>query len=181
MIKSKVLLPALALAVLGLAGRAVRPGQAGFQVPFGQEGLVSRITIKADAGWVDTGIEVLQGDPWSFRATGRITLQRGNPAAECGPDGLDFMTVQQPVPDRNIGALVGKVAQLISVRIDEETGEEIRDEIVSLFPIGTENDVLMPIRGRLYLGVNENVYLDNGGEFVVTFFRLRSAPAAGRN
>ena len=139
-----------------------------------EEGLVKTLAVPADAGWVDTEIDVLQGEAWTFRAAGRITLQRGNPAADCGPEGLDFMTVQQPVQDRNIGSLIGKVAQLISVRVDEDTGEEIRDEIVAVFHIGAEGEVLAPIRGRLYLGVNENVVKDNGGAFTVSIFRHES-------
>jgi hypothetical protein len=136
-----------------------------------EEGLVKTLAVPADAGWVDTGIDVLQGEAWTFQAMGRITLQRGNPAADCGPDGLDFMTVQQPVQDRNIGSLIGKVAQLISVRVDEDTGEEIRDEIVAVFHIGAESEILAPIRGRLYLGINENVVKDNGGAFMVSIYR----------
>lgn len=167
----KLDLPALGAAALWLAALAAGAGGADLGVQVPDEALVLTITVKADAGWVDTGIDVAQGEARTLRATGRITLQRGNPAAECGPEGLDFMTVQQPVQDRNLGALIGKVAQLISVRVDEDTGEEIRDEIVSIFHIGAENDILAPIKGRLYLGVNENVVKDNGGEFTVSIFR----------
>ncbi len=146
-----------------------------------EEGLVKTIVVPADAGWVDTGIDVLQGEARTFRAAGRITLQRGNPAADCGPDGLDFMTVQQPLQDRNIGSLIGKVAQLISVRVDEDTGEEIRDEIVAVFHIGAEQEVLAPIRGRLYLGINENVVKDNGGAFTVSINRHEGQRAVDRD
>ena len=131
-----------------------------------------RILVPAAAGWVDAGFDVEEGEIFLFLAEGEVTLQRGNPAAQCGPEGLDLRTVQQPILDRNLGALVGKVAQLISVRIDEDTGEEIRDEIFSLFPIGSENRVVMPIRGRLFFGINENVVKDNGGEFTVVAFRI---------
>jgi hypothetical protein len=183
MTKLKALLMAAAVVATALAAVAAgqEAGAIGLQVRDTEETPFKTIVVPADAGWVDSGIDVLQGDEWAFRATGRITLQRGNPAAECGPEGLDFMTVQQPMPDRNTGALIGKVAQLVSVRVDESTGEEIRDEIISVFYIGPENDVFMPIRGRLYFGVNENVVQDNAGSFVVSLFRGESGAAPGRD
>jgi hypothetical protein len=159
---------ALALAVAGAVRSA--PGQ--ILRPFTQEG-TRRIVVPAAAGWVDAGFDVAEGDLYVFLAEGEITLQRGNPAAQCGPDGLDLRTVQQPILDRNLGALVGKVAQLVSVRIDEDTGEEIRDEILSLFPIGSESRVVMPIQGRLFLGINESVVKDNGGEFTVVAVKIQ--------
>ncbi len=136
--------------------------------------LVKTLVVPAAAGGVDTGIDLAQGDEVLVKATGEITLQKGNPAASCGPAGIDIMTVQQPIPDRNIGALIGKVAQLISSKIDEDTGEEIRDEIVAYVFFGVENDVLAPIKGRLYLGVNETVIKDNAGEFTALIYRRKT-------
>jgi len=133
--------------------------------------LLKKITVPADAGWVDTGLDVLPGEQLYFKAGGEISLQRGNPSATCGPAGLDLVTVQQPVPNENLGALIGKLAQLIGVRTDEDTGEEIRDEIAAYFFIGAENGLSVPVKGRLYLGVNENVIKDNSGEFTVQVFR----------
>lgn len=169
--RSRTFLPALGWAALWLAAFAGGGGESGGPSQEADQRPVLTMTVKADAGWVDTGIDVAQGEAMTIRASGQITLQRGNPAADCGPEGLDFVTVQQPVADRNLGALIGKVAQLISLRVDEDTGEEIRDEIISVFHIGAESDILAPIRGRLYLGVNENVVRDNGGEFTVSIFR----------
>ncbi len=133
--------------------------------------LVKKVVVPADAGWVDTGLDVLPGEEYFFKAAGEISLQRNNPSATCGPAGLDLVTVQQPVPNQNLGALIGKVAQLIGVRTDEDTGAEVRDEIAAYFFIGTENGLGMPAKGRLYLGVNEDVIKDNSGEFTVQIFR----------
>ncbi|MCJ7487380.1 MAG: hypothetical protein MUQ25_14625, partial [Candidatus Aminicenantes bacterium] len=91
----------------------------------------------------------------------------GNPDAGCGPGGLDVITVEQPVPNENLGALIGRVAQLVSIRMDEDSGMEIRDEIFVLFFIGPERAVSVPVKGRLFLGLNENVLNDNAGEFTV--------------
>ncbi len=126
------------------------------------------IAVPAAAGWVDSGLDVTAGREIEFHASGEISLQVGNPDATCGPAGLDLRSMQQPVPERNLGALVGKVAQVVGVRKDEETGEEIPDEIVRLFYIGPDGVWAMPLSGRLYLGVNENVIKDNAGEFSVS-------------
>ncbi len=135
--------------------------------------LVKKVLVPGNAGWVDTGLDVAEGEEFTIRGNGEITLQKRNPSATCGPAGLDLMTVQQPIPNQNLWALIGKVAQLISVRKDEDTGEDIRDEIAAYFFIGAESLVSTPIKGRLYLGVNENVIKDNGGEFTAFIYRRR--------
>jgi hypothetical protein len=135
--------------------------------------LVKKITVPGNAGWVDTGLDVVQGEEFYFKGSGEVSLQKGNPSANCGPAGLDLMTVQQPIPNQNLGALIGKVTQLISIRKDEDSGEEVRDEIAEYFFIGVENRLIAPIKGRLFLGVNENVYQDNGGEFTVLVCRRK--------
>ncbi len=127
--------------------------------------------VPADSGWVDTGIDVGPGEELLFRASGEINLQRGNPEAVCGPAGLDLITVEQPIPNANLGALIGKVVQLVARRTDEDSGMEVRDEIFVLFLVGPENTVTVPFKGRLYLGVNENVLKDNGGEYSVLVVR----------
>lgn len=133
--------------------------------------LVKRLSVPGVAGWVDTGLDVKAGEDLLIRAAGEVSLQRGNPAASCGPAGLDLLTIDQPIPNENIGALIGKVAQFVASREDEDTGGEVRDEILVLFFVGSEKTVSIPIKGRLYLGVNEKVTRDNGGEFTVVIFR----------
>ncbi|MGQ9802005.1 MAG: hypothetical protein ACUVRL_10135 [Candidatus Saccharicenans sp.] len=133
--------------------------------------LVKQVEVKAALGWVDTGVEVKEGNRFVFRVSGTISLQKGNPIAGCGPEGLDLQTPQQPLPDRNLGAAVGKVVKVLSVTKDEETGEEIREEVTSVFYLGSGAEVDMPLEGRLYLGVNDNVYADNDGQFVVVILK----------
>lgn len=161
--------------VLGPAGPA---GSVSALCPLSQEfseepEFLMRVAVPGAAGWVDTGRDVEESEDILFEASGRISLQVGNPVAVCGPDGYDMRSVQQPLPEENIGALIGKVVQLVGVRKDEETGEEIREEIVRYFMIGSSARVTMPLAGRLHLGVNENVYEDNAGEFAVTLSRPR--------
>lgn len=157
---------ALGFAALAPGGRAPQ-----VQTPAADGPAVKNVAVPADAGWVDTGIDVGPGEELVFRAAGEVSLQRGNPDAGCGPGGLDLITVEQPVPDENLGALIGRVVQLVSTRTDEDSGMEIRDEIFVLFFIGPERTVTVPVKGRLYLGLNENVLKDNAGEFTVLVSR----------
>ncbi len=163
----------LASGIVALGFAALAPGGLVPQVqtPATDPQAVKKIIVPADAGWVDTGIDVGPGEEFVFSATGEVSLQRGNPDAGCGPGGLDVFTVDQPVPDENLGALIGRVAQLVSTRTDEDSGMEIRDEIFVLFFIGPERTVTVPVKGRLYLGLNENVLKDNAGEFTVLVSR----------
>ena len=129
------------------------------------------VTVMGNRDWTDTGIEVFEGQEISFQAFGTIYLQKGNPA-RCSPDGYDLRTMQQPFPDRNIGALIGKVAVLISMEVDEESGKESRYEIKEKFFIGAESRARMSISGRLFLGINENLVGDNDGAFSVSIVSL---------
>jgi len=135
---------------------------------------VLTIYVPGNVGWTDTGLEVDIDQEIYFRASGGISLQKGNPLAYCGPDGYNLKTMQQPIADEKIGALIGKVVKLISIEIDEETEEEIRNEIERYFYIGSENGVKMEIDGRLFLGINENIVGDNSGEFQVTILIEKS-------
>ncbi len=128
-----------------------------------------RIAVPANIDWTDTGFDVRSGQSLRFKASGGITLQQGNPIGFCGPDGLDLATVQQPLKDHNYGALIGKIVLTLSVEIDEETGEEIREELIEYFYIGTERTVNMPLDGSLYLGLNELVVEDNSGILSVEY------------
>lgn len=133
---------------------------------------IRQCLVAADQSWTDTGWDVVEDQEIYFEATGVISLQRGNPMAYCGPDGYNLQTVQQPLRNRNIGALIGRVVFLISVEVDEETGEETRNEIIEEFYIGEKIRMRMPLSGRLFLGINENVVGDNSGDFKVVVYFL---------
>ena len=60
--------------------------------------------------------------------------------------------------------------RLVAIEVDEESGEETRFEEEELFYIGSRNRISIPLSGRLYLGVNELVVVDNEGIFEVLFF-----------
>ncbi len=130
-----------------------------------------RLSVLSSESWTDTGYRVLAGQDLQFQASGVISLQKYNPIAfPCSPDGMPYKTVQQAFRDENIGALIGKVVQLVAIEVDEETGEETRFEEEVLFYIGARNKVTMSLSGHLYLGVNELVVVDNVGVFDTLFY-----------
>jgi hypothetical protein len=150
---------------------SVSPLLQGADTPLiGKKETVHGISVLGNQNWTDTGLGVMKGQEVYFRATGGISLQKGNPMAYCDPDGYDYRGIQQPVLNRNVGALIGKVVHLLSIEIDEETGEEIRNEIEEIFYVGRENQVVMPLSGRLFMGINENVVGDNSGQFKVEIY-----------
>lgn len=121
-------------------------------------------------------MDVAAGQEISFSSEGTISLQKGNPQAECGPEGYDLQTIQQPLPGKNLGALIGKIVIAVTVTLDQKTREEKKEEVSQIFYIGEESVVPMPAKGRLFLGINENVVGDNAGEFKVTMVSaLRTA------
>lgn len=143
-------------------------GSLGMSSPTSQTGL--EISVSSNVDWTDTGLDVIEGQEIIFRAVGQISLQKGNPVTYCGPDGYNYQSLQQPLQDQNIGALIGKVYFLISLEVDEETGEEIRNEREEIFHIGSAKRVTMPMAGRLFLGINENLVADNDGIFHVLIY-----------
>ncbi len=168
------------LTIFLLMGSSLKSGaqRLGETRPVLESGRFYRIGIPANVAWTDTRYDVKAGQQIRFSGKGGISLQQGNPSGYCGPEGLGFSTVQQPLPDTNYGALVGRVIRLISIEVDEETGEETRNEIIETFYIGAQNTVRMPIDGKLFLGINELVVADNSGTFSVEYELLdRNAPS----
>ena len=130
---------------------------------------IYRMSIPSNVHWTDSGFDVKANQEIFFNAVGIISLQQGNPMAYFGPEGYELKTVQQPIRDENLGALIGRIVLLISVEVDEETGKETRHEIIKEFFIGKRNRVIIPIDGQLFLGINELVVADNSGELRVEF------------
>jgi hypothetical protein len=139
-------------------------------IPSHADQIGMEISVMSNMDWADTGLDVVEGQEFLFSAIGQISLQKGNPVTYCGPDGYNYQSRQQPIQDQNIGALIGKVYFLISLEVDEETGEEIRNEREEIFYIGSANRIVMPMDGRLYLGINENLVVDNDGVFHVLIY-----------
>jgi len=105
-----------------------------------------------------------------FEAEGSISIQRNNPVAACGPDGLALRTMQQPLSDRNLGCVIGMVVYRTDVIEDKESGEKAERRRGDPFPIGRGGSSVAAEAGRLWLGINENLTGDNEGEFTVRVY-----------
>jgi hypothetical protein len=135
--------------------------------------LLKRVAVVAAAPWTDTGIDVVEGEEFYFQAAGTISLQKDNPIAGCGPAGLSVRTMRQPLTDRNLGALIGRIRERIEVIEDKETKETFIKEYGEAFYIGPEGWLTAMVAGRLQLGVNDNLAEDNDGAFEVRIYKKR--------
>jgi hypothetical protein len=132
------------------------------------------VSVPGNVGWTDAGIDVRGGEEFFFEAEGAVSLQKDNPVASCGPEGLKLQTMQQPLTDRNLGCLLGRVRVKVDVFEDKETGEKTERDYGEVFYIGLAALALMPADGRLMFGANENVTGDNDGAFAVYIYRRKS-------
>ncbi len=136
---------------------------------------VKTISHTGSAAWTDTGIEVKPGEEYAFEAGGEVLLQKGNPVAVSGPEGLNLKTMQQPFPDRNLGCLIGMIVTKIEITEDKKTKEKVQKRLGETFYIGKRNILSVPSAGRLLLGINENAIGDNDGRFEVSIYKKKSA------
>ncbi len=108
------------------------------------------VRVPARTGWTDTGIAVRDGQRIYVEATGKV---RWGPGRQDGPEGENDSPRNpgRPIPNRPGAALIGRV------------GND------APFFIGADQDAIR-VRGSgtLYLGINDDVLDDNGGEFRVT-------------
>ncbi len=118
------------------------------------------IRVPGDAGWVDTGIRVVEGQRLVFRTTGEIRLSN-NDNDVAGPAGAHSGRTAANAPLRReaAGALIGRI----------DNGEP--------FGIGDQRTITAPATGTLHLAVNDDVLNDNVGSFTV---RLSSPRGANR-
>lgn len=137
--------------------------------------LARKVQVAGAAAWTDSGLTVQKGQEYFFQADGSVSLQRDNPVAVCGPEGLALRTMQQPLLDQNLGALICKVREKVEVTEDKRSGEKVERIVGEVFFIGKENRIVFPAAGRLLLGVNENVTGDNDGAFDVRIYLKRTA------
>jgi hypothetical protein len=112
------------------------------------------IVVSADVAWNDTGIDVRPGQTVYFQAVGRVRWGKNR---QDGPEGESGSPRNpgRPIPNRPGAALIGSI------------GHEGGD----IFFIGAEEAAFrMRSGGRLFLGINDDVLLDNSGNFRVTIF-----------
>ena len=107
------------------------------------------IAVGGDRQWVDTGIDLQAGDVVSINANGQIRLARdGGLMTAAGVS--SGRTEGATMPTANVGGLVARFGNSAPLFIGENR----------TFRTG--------LGGRLYLGVNDNFFDDNTGQFNVT-------------
>lgn len=108
--------------------------------------------VPGQTKWMDTGIHLRKGDKISFTATGQVEWM---PGASVGPEGSASklkpasMRPRYPVSTMGAGGLIAKIG----------SGEPMA--------VGRAATVVASNAGTLYLGINDNSYKDNRGQFSV--------------
>lgn len=113
----------------------------------------SGLIVSARQAWTPTGISVRRGDTLTFNTTGEIQLS-GDVNDVATPAGAKSQRYapNAPLPRNFAGALIGRVGN-------------------TPFVIGNQATVTMPATGQLFLGVNDDGFEDNVGEFRVEIRR----------
>ncbi len=109
------------------------------------------LNVDGTQPWTDTGVNLSSGSTVYMRADGIVWMASG-PAVPYNPDGLSTCKAGQgsPGPGLYCYSLVGRIGN----------GKPFQLGSISSFSVSTS--------GRLYLGVNDNVFSDNSGSWFAT-------------
>jgi len=115
----------------------------------------SGLTVSPRQAWSAIGITVRKGESIHFNATGEVQLS-GDSNDVATPFGSKSgrKAANAPLPNVLAGALIGRIGA---------SGQA--------FAIGSGVSVPMPEAGQLFLGVNDDGFDDNRGEFRVEMLR----------
>jgi len=114
-------------------------------------GASETVNVPATQEWTNTGIDVSRGQVVRFSTSGSVQLSRNaRDTAEAAGRAGTSVNSRAPIRDLPRGALLGRI----------NDGRP--------FGIGDQAQVTMPESGTLYLGINDDSYSDNSGQFVVT-------------
>ena len=111
------------------------------------------LVVSARQAWTPTGLTVRRGEVLTFNTTGEIQLSAdtNDIAGSAGAKSQRYAT-NSPLPRNFAGALIARVGNQV-------------------FPIGNQATVTMPANGQLFLGINDDGFEDNVGEFRVEIGR----------
>jgi hypothetical protein len=134
--------PANAVATSGSNANLATPSGAG-------------ISVSPKQAWTSTGITVRRGEIVTFNASGEVQLSTdSNDVATAFGSKSGRKATNAPLPNVLAGALIGRIGT---------NGQP--------FAIGSGVSVPMPAAGQLFLGVNDDGFGDNQGEFRVDITR----------
>jgi LssY C-terminus len=114
----------------------------GVQTSPGKGRLSQELQITGDQLWSDTGIDVKPGEHVVISASGK--LRYSDAQEDNGPEGQarsfkDLLRIL-PFPNGGRGALIGRIG-------DKDIGQPLL--------IGAHQDVIAPVGGRLWIGINQ--------------------------
>lgn len=108
------------------------------------------IVVDATQPWIDTGINVRAGDLITFDTEGTVRLSDdANDVAEARGHRAGRRAADAPLARAPAGSLIARIGNQ------------------GIMMIGDRRSLRAPASGRLYLGVNDDHYADNSGEFRV--------------
>ncbi len=123
------------------------------------------LTVPGNKQWTDTGIDVAAGETLRFTAAGALRYN----GREVLPDGIARgwldMIKAFPVTDGKRGALVGRVGESATNRP---------------FLIGPKGERRVPVKGRLFLGINQAPTDGADGAFTVKLERVAPVATAAK-
>jgi hypothetical protein len=112
------------------------------------------VQVALDPNWVDSGVDVRQGERVQTSATGVITVGR----SRITPDGLRSSDPSAPLPNVAEGKLIGAIGD---------------DPGAPIIELGSSREFTADRDGRLYLTANRGSYADARGAFNVQVRRER--------
>jgi hypothetical protein len=122
------------------------------------------IIVPARQAWTATGLTVQKGETLRFNTTGQIQLSAdSNDVAHSAGATSQRLAQGAPLPRAFAGALIARIGT---------TGQP--------FAIGNQTTVQMPETGQLFLGINDDNFNDNQGEFRVEIQRTTGSPIRRR-
>lgn len=121
------------------------------------QGRQKTVTVSGTQQWTDTGIDVEPNMTFEITAEGEIEISSRTFARPDGNRNANVRSSTYPVPDQGVGALIGKIRY-----------RDGRDSN-SLFIGSRGTPATEPGEyGRLFLGINDDYFRDNRGQFSVT-------------
>src|SRR6266849_239549 len=124
------------------------------QVPAGKRRLSQEIQLTGEQLWSGTGIDVQPGEHIVVTASGK--MRYADATEDNGPEGIprgfkDLLRIL-PFNGAGRGALIGRVGNA---------------DIAQPFLLGVHRDVVVPVAGRLAIGINQASDDTGGGTFTV--------------